>query len=276
MPRAGVRRPVPPFFFTFEVEHGPAPRFGVQLRKSDRRPTAVPTGGGACRIVTTPRRESANAIPRSRWFRAAASRWCSRRVPVRAAGRTPTEPRNPIPPIRIDHEVSGHAVTEFSRDLERLYRSVHGRVFGKTGESLVGCRFETKEDVEFSSNRPPRFEQIGVGRHQIDTALDQDPVLANVAPPQFERQLFASRRMVPKKIVGDEDLGTCRREIARHRLDGSLAECPAEQLPYRAEVAAERTATGGFNQIGGLVVKARVPFRQPSTRWRAGSGTSSS
>lgn len=34
MPRAGVRRPVPPFFFTFEVEHGPAPRFGVQLEKA--------------------------------------------------------------------------------------------------------------------------------------------------------------------------------------------------------------------------------------------------
>ena len=87
-------------------------------------------------------------------------------------------------------------------------------------------------------------------RDQIDAALHEDPPLADAAPLQLLRQCQAARRVIPEQIVGDEDVVADRAKSSADRLDRSLAERSREQLPDRAERAAERAAARGLDQPG--------------------------
>ena len=144
------------------------------------------------------------------------------------------------------------------RHLDPARGLIDGGILPQAVEPLVGRRLETEEDVEVPRERPPRLEQLGVARHQIDTALHQNPPLADAAPPKLLRQLQAARRMVPEQIVGDEHMVADRREVAADRVDRPLAHRPGVQLPDRAERAAERAAARGLDEPRGTMRQAGV------------------
>src|SRR5207247_2629536 len=100
-------------------------------------------------------------------------------------------------------------------------------------EAFVGRRFETKKDVEVLRDRPPRVEQVGVARHQIGAALNEQPPLADSASRQLTRQLEATCGLVPEQIVGDKDVRPGGREIPADAVDRSQPDRAVVHLPYR-------------------------------------------
>ena len=80
-------------------------------------------------------------------------------------------------------EIARNAVTEFcGRDADRINRAIDARVLHKAGQPFIGGRFQPEEDVEILSDRPPRLQQLWMGRHEIGPALHKESPLSDAAP----------------------------------------------------------------------------------------------
>ena len=123
--------------------------------------------------------------------------------------------------------------------------------------------------------RPPGFQQFGMSGDRVDARLHENPVFSEAPRHAGLGERAAARRMMPEQIVGDEDLISGCLEVIGRRSRSIARVRPIEELPDRAERAAERAAARGLDQVRRAVMKACVPLRHPATRCRAGSGVSS-
>ena len=127
-------------------------------------------------------------------------------------------------------------------------------------------------------DRPPRLEQLRVPRDEIDAALDQHPLLPDAAAPQLVGQREAARRVMPEQIVGDEHV--IARPTRSPRQTRSIDRSRTER--DRTAARSSRTSSGtdsrarSRSRYAGRCCRHAYWRRQPTTRCRAGSGTSSS
>ena len=114
-------------------------------------------------------------------------------------------------------------------------------------------------------------------RDEIDAALDQNPLLADAAAAQLERQRQAARRVIPEQIVGDEDV-----VADSSRSPGRPTRSSARAPSARAAARSSRTSSGTGSRAPSRPATSadgrgrRTGGASASTRCRAGSGTSSS
>ncbi len=112
-------------------------------------------------------------------------------------------------------------------------------------------------------------------RHQIDAALDEDPLLLDPAAPQFGRQLQAARRMMPEQIVGNEYVSPTE---AKSRQTDSIdrsrtaraCSCQIEQNEQRngQPRAVSTSQTGTMRQARVLLVAIRRHDAEPAAARR--------
>ncbi len=111
---------------------------------------------------------------------------------------------------------------------------------------------------KLAGDRLPGLEQPGIPRHEVDPALDENPLLADAAPDQFLGQGLAAGRVMPEQIVGDEDVVADRLEILDDGLDRALAHGARMELPDGTERATERAPPGRLDQPDRPMRETRV------------------
>src|SRR5207249_8140183 len=92
---------------------------------------------------------------------------------------------------------------------------------------------ETEEDVEVLCDGPPGLEELRMRGREVGARLHEHPSLADATPLQLGRELQAARRLIPEKIVGDEDVRSGGREVVADAVDGSKPDAAIMEGPHR-------------------------------------------
>ena len=173
---------------------------------------------------------------------------------------------------------SGDAVAQRPRDLDALQRcDRRSRPSTRlVRPSLVAASRPKKMSKSRAIGRQAS-SRSGMTRDEIDAALDQDPLLADLSAPQLHGEGAAcAPGGSQKRSSGDEDLVAA----AGQSPDRPTLSTAREQIAREA-ARSNRTSsgTGSLARVSishvGRCGKAGVRRRQPSTSRREGSGTSS-